>query len=105
MHRQLLGQQLEVLGARDEIGLAVHLDDDADLATQVDVVADHAVLGGAARTLGGGGKALLAKQIDSLVHVAAGLGQRRLAIHHARAGLLAQLLHLISGNCHLELRV
>ena len=68
----------------------------ADLAAHVDVVADDAVLGGAARALGGRGEALLAQELDGLVHVAAGFGQRGLAVHHPRAGLVAQLLHLFA---------
>ena len=54
--------------------------------------ADETFGGDAAGLLGGLREALLAQQIDGLLHVAAGLLQRRLAIHHARAGAFAQLL-------------
>ena len=38
----------------------------------------------------------LRSEIDRLLHVAAGLAERGLAIHHARAGPFAQLLdHLV----------
>src|ERR1043166_1711198 len=41
MHRELLRQLLELVGPGDEVGLAVHLDENADLAAHVDVVADE----------------------------------------------------------------
>jgi hypothetical protein len=47
VHRDVLEQLLEVLGARDEVRLAVELDEHADLAAGVDVVADCAFVGGA----------------------------------------------------------
>ena len=43
MHGDVLDQLLEALGARHEVGLAVDLDQDADLAAGVDVGADHAL--------------------------------------------------------------
>ena len=61
--------------------------------------ADQAFGGDAAGLLGGLGQALLAQPVDRGLHVAVGLAERRLAIHHARAGLLAQLLdHLCSDR-------
>src|SRR5512144_542753 len=56
LHRQLLHQVLEVVGARDEVGLAVHLDEHADLAAGMDVRRDDAVGGGAAGALRGSGQ-------------------------------------------------
>ncbi len=44
VHRDLLRQHLEILGARDEVGLAIHFDEHPELATHVDVVGDDAVL-------------------------------------------------------------
>ena len=35
---------------------------------------------------------------DRLLDVALGLGERRLAVHHAGAGLVAQLLHQAGGD-------
>ena len=58
---RLAHELLEVVGARDEIGLAVHLDQDADLAAGVDVRADHTLGGGAAGLLGSRGEAALAQ--------------------------------------------
>ena len=44
-----------------------------------------------------------AEQRDRLLHVAVGFGERRLALHHARAGLVAELLHLgCCDLCHLS---
>ncbi len=51
LQREFLDEGLEVVGARDEVGLAVHLDEHADLAAQVDVGADQALAGGAAGLL------------------------------------------------------
>src|SRR5205807_490830 len=46
---------------------------------------------------------LLAQPVDRGFHVAARLTERGLAVHHARAGLLAQILHHRGGDiCHLR---
>jgi hypothetical protein len=42
VHRDALDQRLEVVRARDEVGLAVDLDQDADAAARVDVRLDEA---------------------------------------------------------------
>ncbi len=64
----------------------------------VDGDADQAFGRGAARLLGGGGEALGAQPVDGGFHVALGLVQRLLAIHHAGAGALAQILHISGSN-------
>src|SRR5262249_31437478 len=81
---------LELLVLGDEIGLAIDLDRGALLA--VDGDSDEAFRGGAAGLLGGGGEALGAQPVDRGFHVATGLAQRLLAVHHAGAGALAQFL-------------
>jgi hypothetical protein len=48
--------------------------------------------------LGGLGGALDAEQLDGLVEVAVGLVERLLAVHHAGAGELAELLDVGSGE-------
>ena len=78
-------QRLEVVVARDEIGLRIDLDDDAEIGLDRD--ADQAVGGDPAALLGRLGQALLAQPVDGGFDVAAGLGERGLAVHHARAGL------------------
>ena len=80
--------------------VALELRHDADLAAHVDVGLDDALGGHAAGLLLGGSDALLAEPLHRLVHVAVGLGQRLLALHHANAGRLAQLLNLCSSDCH-----
>src|SRR5262249_61645612 len=72
----------------------------ADLAAGVNVVADQPLGRGAAGLLGRGGEPALAEQRQRRVHVAAGLGEGPLALHHPRAGRVAELLHLISRDCH-----
>ena len=47
---------------------------------------------------GGGGKALGAQPVDRGFHIAVGLGQRLLAVHHAGAGALAKFLHGGGGD-------
>ncbi len=89
-------QSLEVVVAGDEIGFRVHFDDDAEIGLDGD--ADEAVGGDAAALLGRLGEALLAQPIDGRFDVACGFAQRVLAVHHARAGLLAQVFHQRGGN-------
>ena len=59
---------------------------------------DEPLRRGAAAALLGLGDALLAEDLHRLVHVAAGLFERRLAIHHARAGAGAELADVFRGN-------
>ena len=89
-------QFLERFVAGDEIGLGIDLDQRRLL--RVGGEADQAFRGDAAGLLGGLGEALGPEPIDRRLDVAFGLGQRRLAIHHARAGLVAQVLHHGCGN-------
>src|SRR5512140_1345989 len=100
LQADLLDQLLELAVAGDEIGLAIELDEDADAAVHMDVGADQAFLGGPAGLGLGPGVALLAQELDGLVHVAVALGQGGLAFHHADAGALAQLFDFISGDFH-----
>ena len=68
MHGDVLEELLEILGAGDEVGLAVDLDEDADFAAGVDVLADRAFVGGAGGFLLGGGHAALAQDDEGLFH-------------------------------------
>ena len=85
---------LEGLVAGDEIGLGVDLDNDC--LAQAGIDADQALGRRAARLLVGLGDALLAQPVDRGLHVAVGFGERGLAVHHARAGQLAEFLDLCS---------
>ena len=84
--------------ARDEVGFAVHLDEDARTSDRRDAVADQPFARRAAGLLRRARQAALAQDGVRLVEVAVGLGQRVLAFHHARAGLVAELLHICCGD-------
>src|SRR5581483_4129346 len=81
---------------RDEVGLRIDLDNDA-LGT-LKRHADESFGGHAASLLRRLGQALLAQPVDRGLHVTAALTERRLAVHHARAGLVAQVLDHGCGN-------
>src|SRR4051794_11139402 len=86
----LAGELDEVVGAGDEVGLAVDLDEGADAVVVVDVGLDRALGRGLLAALGGGRLALDAEDLDRLVDVAPGLGQGGLAVHHPGARAVAQ---------------
>jgi hypothetical protein len=94
--RDGLGQRLEFLVAGDEVGLGIDLDDNAFIAADGD--GDEAFRRDAAGLLGGLRQALLAQPVDGGLDVALRLVERGLAVHHARAGLLAQILHHCGGD-------
>ena len=97
--RHHLDEALELLVAGDEIGLRIDFDDDA-LGARRDG-ADQAFGRDAAGLLGSLRQALLAQPILRFLHVAGGLGERCLAVHHACAGRLAQFLdHRRRDRCH-----
>ena len=89
LRRDELGQRLrereEVLVLGDEVGLAVHLDQRADLAVGATVRADHAFGGDAPGRLARLGAALDAQQLLGLLQVAAGLGRAPSCIPSCRA--------------------
>ena len=94
-----LDQALELLVARDEVGLGIDLDHDALGARGQR--ADQTFRRDAAGLLGGLRQALLAQPVDRRLHVAVVLGERLLAVHHADAGRLAQVLdHRRCDRCH-----
>ena len=76
----------------DKVGLAAYHDNGAEVAGGL---SQHATfVGVAVGTLGGHLLAFLAKQLDSFLHVAVGLDEGFLAVHHADAGELAELVNL-----------
>src|SRR6185437_3288613 len=93
----------EVLVVGDEVGVAVDLDQHADARAGVDVGL-HGALGGLALAEILDLLALLhAQDLDRPVDVALGLGEGFLAVHHARAGALAQRLDVLGcdlGRAH-----
>src|SRR3954453_22714226 len=94
---------LEVVGARHEVGLAVDLDQYADLPGRVDV-GGHDALGSAAfGALLGLSRALHTEDLDGLVGVAVRLLERALRVHHPGAGAVAQGLYVLRceiSHCH-----
>src|SRR5215813_7070442 len=86
---------LELLVAGDKVGFRIDFDDDALEAT--DRNADQAFRGDAPGLLGGLGKPFLAQPVNRSFHVAVGLTERGFAVHHARAGLVAELLNHLSA--------
>ena len=91
----------EVVVAGHEVGLAVDLHQHADLAPGMDVALDDALGRGALAALGGLCLTLDAQDLYRLLDVAFGLGQGRLAVHHPRAGLVAEGLDVACLDvCH-----
>ena len=83
-----------------EVGLAVDLDDSADAALGANVCISHTFGSNAAGLLCGLCKALLTQPFDCLIHIAVGLGEGLLAVHHADVGHLAESFNILSGKCH-----
>src|SRR6185436_4942574 len=98
--QDVLNQLLEVVGARDEVRLAVDLDEDAARVILGDAIADQALAGRPAGLFGRRREAAFAEDRDRLVEVAVRLGEGGLAFHHARAGRVAELLYVSSRNRH-----
>ena len=96
----LPGQRLEAVIARDKVGLRVEFDHRPGHAGAIRADGDrnHAFGGYPVRFLGGFRQPLGAQPIDGGFHVAMGLLQRLLAVHHADARLFAQRLDQGGGN-------
>ncbi len=99
-----LGDVLDVVDKEvvlgDEVALGVDLDNGAHAALGADPGVSHALGGYTAGLLLRGGEALLTEPLDGLVHVAVGGGKGLLAVHHADAGGLAEVLNICSGKSH-----
>src|ERR1700730_306829 len=100
LHRDLLREPPEVGIARHEIGLARELDHRADPAARVDVGLDDAFFRLAVSLFPGLGQSALLDERLRFFEVALRLIQRSLAIHHARAGFLAQTLDVVLRARH-----
>ncbi len=94
--REGVGLGLELIGAGDEVGLALQLDDRGDVA--VDDEADDALRGLAVLALGAGGQALLTQPGLRGFDIATVLLEGLLAVHHPGAGRLAQGLDVLCGE-------
>ena len=95
----LLGVALELLVHADEVGLAVELDDSALGRVVGNDSHNGALVGGTADLLGGSGQTTGTKNVNGLVHIAIGLDESLLALHHAGVGHFAELFDHCSGNC------
>jgi len=93
-------QGLELIRAGHEIGLAVQLQEHADLTVGVDVGEDQSLARGPADLLRRLRQPLLPKPVDGLLQIAAALGQRLLAVQNARTGAGAQILDSLHVESH-----
>src|SRR5580700_1826946 len=95
VHRDIARELAELRIARDEVGLAVDLDEHADLSAGVDVAHDEPFLGDALGLLCSLRRAALEQQRLRAIHVAGRVEQRLPAVHHRSARLLAECLDLV----------
>ena len=95
-------KRTEAIVFRDEIGLAVYLDEDADFALQMNVGGDDTFFGGAGGFLARARNTLGTQQRFGLVEIAPGLGEGPFAIHKARVGFPAELLDELGIYFHEE---
>ena len=85
---------------RDEVGLGVDFDDGSGLAVFGERELDEALGGDAAGLLRGLRKSFFAEQVDRLFHIAVGLDEDVLAIHHSGAGAFTEFLYHCGSNSH-----
>ena len=96
----ILDELNERSGLCAEVGLAVDLDDSADAALFADGSVCHTLGSDAAGLLGSLRQTLFAQPLDCLIHIAVGLGERLLAVHHTDVGHFTQFLDISSSKCH-----
>ena len=84
----------------NEVCLAVDFYHRSNLICLIIICNNNALGGNAACLLGGGSKTLLTKNINGLVHIAVGLCESLLAVHHTCSGLFAESLYVFSSEVH-----
>src|SRR5450756_444779 len=94
LHRYIVRQPLEIVGARHKVGLTVHLDHGPDPSASVNVCLYQALARDSRTLLGSLGKTLLLQDCRGLYEIAAGLIQGSFAIHNPSPGLLPELFYL-----------
>src|ERR1035437_6336473 len=95
VQREVARELDELLGPRDEVGLAVDLYQHADLVPRVDVALDHSLTRLGAGTLGGLRLATGPEDLDRLLDVPLRFAQRLAAGGHACAGASPQGLYVL----------
>jgi len=91
---ELLRENREVVGSRDEIGFAIDLDERRELAVVMDVARDETFARAAVGAGLSSGDAGEAQLLDREIEIALGGVERRLAMEHAGAGSSSELLDL-----------
>src|SRR5262249_19684057 len=100
LHGNLMSKFMKFLGAGYKIRFAIHLDEHTHFASRMDIRSDYAFRGGSSRLLGSRCDSLFPENRNRVFKIALSFFERGLAIHHARAGLLAQLFDFICCNIH-----
>src|SRR5215469_16283242 len=110
VHGHVMAKILEGFGSRDEVALAIDLDDHADLPARMNVVSDQTLCGFARGPLGSGRLAFFAENFDRLLEEV--LGARRIpqmgrcvnescaAIAEPGVGSLPKFLYELGWNFH-----
>ncbi len=98
VHRDVAAQLDETFVARDEVGLAVDLDEHADLAAGMDVARDAPFIGDALGLFLGAREALLGQRTFCRFVVAAGFHEGIAAIDHAAAGFFAEAFDVVGAG-------
>src|SRR5437764_4426935 len=100
LHGDLACKTHELIGLGNEVRVAVHLDEHTHLRAGVHISLDGALRGRSLAEILDLLALPHAKDLDRLLHVALGLGERALAVHHARPGAIAQGLHVLCRDVH-----
>src|SRR5437879_1679751 len=93
-------QVLELLVARNEVALAIELEQHAQLMVVMDVGRDDALARGTGGFGAGLRDAFQPQPVLGFLDVAIGCLEGALGIYHARAGGVAERFHLVSGYGH-----
>src|SRR5207237_1263261 len=98
LHPEILHQLLKGVRARHEVGLAVDLDENAQLAAVMDVRPDGALAGLPVRSFARLGQPLLAEELDGGLQILLGRLACLLEVHHARASPIGELFAQLRGR-------
>ena len=93
MQRDIFHELAEILVPSHKIGLAIHLYEYADFALQVNIGSHDPLLRCTCGLLASGGNAFGPQNRLRFGQIAGAFDESALAIHKARIGFLAELLH------------